>query len=232
MTPSNVLSTCTQYGFTLVADGSRLFLDGDLSKVTDDLAAAIREHKAELLALLVKQAANHPDHTTAVSPAPATTTQAAPEAATWQSDTTPLVGQPVTTNGATEGGGLPMPWLDGLARLQSMRAPPDITPQRWRGIQDAAGVFADRWARQAHSLGWSVQEVFGCHQAAPSKRFDHQGLLWAMSDPASTLVELTSDLATFQVGRNRVTQRMRRDEVFTHEQRLLWESTVEIHEDI
>ena len=121
-------------------------------------------------------------------------------------------------------GGTPRQWAEGLAQLCCMRPPEDIPLKRWLAVVSAAGIFADKWARQAASLGWSVQEVFGCHSGAPITRVDAMGLLLAMSGAGVQLVELTADLAVFEVGRTRARQNLRRDEVLTHEQRLLWES--------
>ncbi|MEO5364157.1 MAG: hypothetical protein H7838_11120 [Magnetococcus sp. DMHC-8] len=120
-------------------------------------------------------------------------------------------------------GGLPLEWAEGLARICTMQRPPEFPPQKWRAIIDAAGVFADRWARQASELGWSVHEVFGCHHAAPITRADCMGLLLAMAGTGVELVELTQSAATFLVGRNRAVQRLRRGEIFTREQRLIFE---------
>ena len=120
-------------------------------------------------------------------------------------------------------GGLPREWAEGLARLCVMPRPDDINPRRWQSIINAAAIFSDKWARQASEMGWTVEQCFGVHQVAPSKRFDHQGLLWSMSVPGETLIELTANMAVFEVGRHRHRQTMRRDLIMTHEQRLLWE---------
>ena len=39
MTLADVMSTCTKSGLTLAMEGARLFLDGDLVNVTDELVA-------------------------------------------------------------------------------------------------------------------------------------------------------------------------------------------------
>ncbi len=121
-------------------------------------------------------------------------------------------------------GNLPRLWAEGLATLLIMRPPEDIPLKKWRAIQEGTLRFADRWAVQAHALGWSVQEIFGCHRSAPITRVDCMGLLLAMSGAGVELVELTQSVATFLVGRNRATQRLRRGEIFSREQRLLWEN--------
>jgi hypothetical protein len=72
--------------------------------------------------------------------------------------------------------GVPRAWAEGYAALSMMSPPLAFTPERWRRIVDAAGVFIDRWASKAADSGWSATDVFGCHPVAPDKRFDAMGI--------------------------------------------------------
>ncbi|MBF0400652.1 MAG: hypothetical protein HQL90_07775 [Magnetococcales bacterium] len=209
MTPSDVLSICTQNGFVLVADGTKLFLDGDLTKMTDDLAASIREHKVGLLDLLRQLEATGQ-----------ATTLAAPD--THQA--TDLDGDDFSERAAIVEfcGGVPRQWAEGLATICTMKRPPDIEFRRWLAIVNAAALFADRWAATAAELGWTTGQVFGVHRDCPARRFDARGLLMALADPGKTLVQLTSDAAVFEAGRAWVRQTLHRDMIFSNEQRLLW----------
>jgi hypothetical protein len=76
-----------------------------------------------------------------------------------------------------EGAGVPRGWAEGYAALSVMSPPAGFTPQRWRRIVDAAGIFIDRWAAKAAECGWSATDVFGVHPIAPDKRFDAMGLV-------------------------------------------------------
>jgi hypothetical protein len=57
-----------------------------------------------------------------------------------------------------------------------MPPPDDFSPERWRRIIDATGIFIDRWAAAAIACGWSDLDVFGCDPDAPARRFDCMGL--------------------------------------------------------
>jgi hypothetical protein len=59
-------------------------------------------------------------------------------------------------------------WTEGCAALSTMPAPAGFTPERWRRIVDAAGVFLERWAAEAIRCGWSDLDVFGIDPAAPA----------------------------------------------------------------
>jgi hypothetical protein len=75
------------------------------------------------------------------------------------------------------GAGVPRTWAEGYAALSMMPPPVGFTPERWRRIVDAAGIFIDRWAAKAAGCGWSATDVFGCHPSAPDARFDAMGLV-------------------------------------------------------
>ncbi|MBF0162644.1 MAG: hypothetical protein HQL88_10190 [Magnetococcales bacterium] len=204
MSAHNFLNDMRESGlnFSLVGDTLRVV---PRAAITPELRATIREHRAALVELL-RQGVPIP---------------AAPEAT--QQAVHPLVGQhsPQAVPGDAT---LPPEWSAGLLRLQTIPRPSDIDQRRWQAIKGAAVAFErDGWAVRAHAAGWTIEQTFGCHRVAPSKRFDHQGLLWAMSDPGVTLVELTADQAVFEVGRNRVRQKLRRAMIFSSETRLIFQ---------
>ncbi|MBF0414142.1 MAG: hypothetical protein HQL79_00015 [Magnetococcales bacterium] len=123
-------------------------------------------------------------------------------------------------------GGIPREWAEGVARLCTMARPGDIPRERWEAITRAASAFADRWAKEASSLGWTTEEVFGVHRAGPMVRFGSMGLVFLLADPRTTLESLDADKATFLAGDRGARQTFRRD-TFNMDQsklRLVWET--------
>ena len=99
------------------------------------------------------------------------------------------------------GAGVPRAWAEGYAALTAMPAPTGFSPERWRRIVDATGVFLDRWAAEASKCGWSDLDVFGCDAAAPDKRFDCMGLVllldrWEVSSVDEAGADLTTETGT------------------------------------
>ena len=239
-----VFDALQQAGLTITLLGDGTLWASPKTAITDDARAMIRANKTALVELL-SNGGGDPSTTQEGSAEPHTTaTTAVPE---------PLDSSLAGTQGAIGGGGLPMPWLDGmtqqgtahaedfeeraaiiehdgaipkpwaegLAMLCTMRRPDDFTPQRWRALVNAAATFSDRWATKAHQLGWTVGEVFGCHRIGPTVRYAEAGLLMSMTDKAA-LIELTPDLAIFEVGKGRHRQTLHRNMIFAQEQSLLW----------
>jgi hypothetical protein len=92
--------------------------------------------------------------------------------------------------------GVPREWAEGFARLCQMPRPAAILPARWRELVDNAGLFIDRWAIQAASLGWSPADIFGCHRQAPLARYDLQGLVFVIG--SGEVVAITALSATIR----------------------------------
>ena len=156
-------------------------------------------------------------------PAPSTTASAATTA---PNPAIPSLAGSHAIQGAPDGSGLPRAWVEGLAQLQVMSRPDDIPLHCWRAIQAAAVTFESKgWAVKAASSGWTTEQVFGVHRSAPLERFDCMGLLLALVD-GPDLTDITPDVAHFSGG-----QRMRREFIFTHEQRLLWELNSKIKKE-
>ena len=72
---------------------------------------------------------------------------------------------------------VPADWISGVGQLKYTGALPGWTDAEWRVFQGDANAFLSTWAAQAHGLGWSTLDLFGCHQLAPRARYDVQGLL-------------------------------------------------------
>jgi hypothetical protein len=60
-------------------------------------------------------------------------------------------------------------------------SPPDVPMDRWQHqyINDA-GLFLDRWGREAEQLGCTAEDLFGLHPDAPMARYDRMGLIWML----------------------------------------------------
>jgi hypothetical protein len=77
-----------------------------------------------------------------------------------------------------------------------MPRPAAILPARWRELLDNTGVFIDRWAVQAASLGWNAADIFGCHRQAPLARYDLQGPVFVIG--SGEVVAITALSATIR----------------------------------
>ena len=72
----------------------------------------------------------------------------------------------------------PVGWLAGLQRLNDMTCSISVEPNRWLQLRGDANRFVATWGRRAAALGWSALDVFGCHPASPSGRYDCMGVVW------------------------------------------------------
>jgi len=98
-------------------------------------------------------------------------------------------------------------WYDGVARLQTMRAPLGFATARWRhACLDAAGLL-DRHGAEMLALGWTAADAFGLHPDAPGAAVDCYGL--ALLLDGGTVAELTAEGARI-VRPNGAELRMRR----------------------
>jgi hypothetical protein len=70
----------------------------------------------------------------------------------------------------------PTRWAKGYAALCAMSPSSGFSPERWRRVIDAVGIFLDRWGAEAIRCGWSDLDAFGCDRDAPAARFDCMGL--------------------------------------------------------
>ena len=135
--------------------------DGDLIVEADRdppaaLLAELRQHKAELIAVLVPPT-RETVLTAAADPGPDDLNERAA----------------IIEHGV----GVHRAWAEGYAALSSMPAPAGFSSERWSRIVDAAGIFIDRYAGIAIERGWSDLDVFGCDADRPDARFDCMGLV-------------------------------------------------------
>jgi hypothetical protein len=96
--------------------------------------------------------------------------------------------------------GLPRAWAERFTKLLVGPVPGDFSPLRWQEALDGALIFADRWACEAHGLGWHGDEVFGLHPEAPAARVDCRGLAWLLGD-GSQVVSIDANGANIETPR-------------------------------
>lgn len=87
-------------------------------------------------------------------------------------DSLTVMGNPILEQNqhiAPATGVIPKEWSAGLASLDRLPQPYFLTPYEWKRLISDAQSFGRLWAPQAHALGWTVQELFGCpHNVARS----------------------------------------------------------------
>jgi hypothetical protein len=98
---------------------------------------------------------------------------------------------------AIELGHVPVIYASEFARLQA-QPPTDVARGRWHQFINDAGLFLDRWGRQAEALDWRPKELFGLDPAAPMARYDRMGLIWMLH--GETVVEITATEAKLSDG--------------------------------
>jgi hypothetical protein len=106
------------------------------------------------------------------------------------------------------GGGVPLLWAKGYARLCLMPAPSNYRKKDWEHLINNTGLFLDRWGKAAAAAGWSEYDLFAAHKAAPLARYDQMGLLPLLGTNKVTAVSaegasLLSDHGAIQQWRRR-----------------------------
>lgn len=94
--------------------------------------------------------------------------------------------------------GTPEEWVSGFATLVSLPYPENWTQDKWDRVLINTERFLDQWGAQAHSLGWSTNDVFGISQSGSLARLDCLGLVLfldenrvtAMTDKSAALQRL------------------------------------------
>jgi TubC N-terminal docking domain len=142
----DLLEAVSAAGGTVRLDGETLRLSAH-EPLPDDLRARVRQHKAEIVALL---AAAEPAHDAV--PAPVTDDQADRDLPAEVADGVWAI---LTAHGARG-------------------VPPNRWPQIQRDTQH---LVERRWLHAALHLGWSTPDLFGCDQRAPWYRLDRSGLV-------------------------------------------------------
>jgi hypothetical protein len=74
--------------------------------------------------------------------------------------------------------------------------PASIPVDRWQRAVDDGCRFLGQWAEQAEALGWTADDLFGLHPAAPLTRYDRMGLVWLLR--GKKVVALTAAAATIR----------------------------------
>jgi hypothetical protein len=98
---------------------------------------------------------------------------------------------------AIELGGVPTVYASGFARLQA-QPPPEVPCNRWDQFINDAGLFFDRWGKQAEALGWRADELFGLDPTAPMGRYDRMGLIWMLR--GQTVIHISGTAARLSGG--------------------------------
>jgi hypothetical protein len=80
-----------------------------------------------------------------------------------------------------------------------MDAPLDWPPGRWPVLIEDAQRFVTVWGAQAHQLGWTAVDLFGCHPVKPWWRLDVAGLVLLLA--GKSVVALTEDEAAIAASR-------------------------------
>ena len=137
-------------GLSIEVEGADLIVEADC-EMPPDLLASLRQHKAELIAVLVR-----------------------PSGAGTPTDHDELDERAALIE---FGVNVPRRWAEGYAALCSMTPPAGFSLERWARIVDAVGSFLDRWASEAITCGWSDLDAFGCDRDRPDARFDAMGLV-------------------------------------------------------
>jgi hypothetical protein len=87
-------------------------------------------------------------------------------------------------------------WTDGVAQLMRMSTPDAVPPKAWAQLASDSKRFLSEWAEQAFRLGWTVHDLWGCHETRPYDRLDYAGLLWLLD--GHEIGAMTADAATIK----------------------------------
>jgi hypothetical protein len=87
--------------------------------------------------------------------------------------------------------------LRNFARLQA-HPPAQVPRERWDRFINDAGLFLDRWGRQAEALGWRPDELIGLHPDASMARYDRMGLIWILR--GETVLDISDTAARLSGG--------------------------------
>jgi hypothetical protein len=93
-------------------------------------------------------------------------------------------------------------WIEGVARLEQHRPPPDVPRHGWRQFVDDCNAFLNSpEAERAAELGWRTIALFGCKPSYPLSYLREAGLLWHVN--GGRIVELHRDWAVIDRPVNR-----------------------------
>lgn len=69
-----------------------------------------------------------------------------------------------------------LPWADGVDLLKRLDQPRWMPYEQWERLVYIAVTLSRDWGAQAHSLGWSDIDLFGCNPEPWKGRVDRNGL--------------------------------------------------------
>jgi hypothetical protein len=105
----------------------------------------------------------------------------------WAWELPPGSDAPATISASTQERSAPEPaipreWVQGVARLEHLRPPPDILRHRWHQfVEDCQAFMASHLANRAAQLGWNTVALFGCRRNYPLMYLGKAGLLWQVN---------------------------------------------------
>jgi hypothetical protein len=114
-------------------------------------------------------------------------------------------------------------WVDGVARLRAMPAPPNYPQHAWTQLVIDAERFLDRWGTQAARLGWEHWELFGCCGHAPWGRIQGMGLVLLLRGDEIAALTATEAVIRTRTGARQTYRRRPHDPLHPAERCLLWD---------
>jgi len=119
--------------------------------------------------------------------------------------------------------GYPSEWADGIALLAMMDSPLDWPPSRWPMLVQDARTFLERWAGQAHRLGWQNWELWGCHRRKPWGATHGLGLVLLLGGDELVAMTETAAVIRTATGNRQTYRRTFRHRLHASERCLIWE---------
>jgi hypothetical protein len=119
--------------------------------------------------------------------------------------------------------GCPADWAEGATRLASSAPVLDWPPQRWSVLVEDARTFLERWAVQAHQLGWRSWELFGCHRRRPWGAVHGLGLVPLLGGDELVVMTDTEAIMHTPTGNRQTYRRKIQDPLPPSERALIWE---------
>jgi hypothetical protein len=120
---------------------------------------------------------------------------------------------------------LPPGWIAGVARLADMPPPLDWPPRRWPVLIEDAESFLERWATQAHRLGWQTWELWGRHQRKPWGSIQGMGLVLLLQGDEIAALTATEAVIRTPTGAHQTYGRRPVDPLHPAERCLVWEAS-------
>lgn len=83
--------------------------------------------------------------------------------------------------------GVPLDWIESVAKMATMPTPEGIAPPRWRAFQATAARLLHDHGAQLHAAGWDALDLFGLYGDAPAANTAGQGLAWLLGEHGDVL---------------------------------------------